>query len=236
MRIKSLSIFIFAYNEANNLLKVISEANNFLINNVDDFELIVINDCSTDSTLELLTEFQKEISFNLINHTKNAGIGGALKTGYSESLKQRVVGIPGDGQFNIEELLLIKNWDENEFYSFHREDKNYNWFRAFLTNFNLFLIKNVLKNKLKDVNWIKVYTKKQLEESNPELNSSLIESEISSKLIRRGYQFVEFPSEYRSRISGKSKGGNIFTVTKAFIEMLKLIKVVRSFSKKIICK
>ncbi len=229
MKIKSLSIFIFSFNEAEAIQMVVEKANHFLKNNVDDGELIVINDGSTDGSKEELIRLQNDYNFTLINHETNLGIGNALKNGYQTASKKFVVGIPGDGQFNVLELLEIKNWNTNVFYSFYREEKGYNWYRSCLTKGNLFLNRLLLKNRLKDVNWIKVYSKQQLLEAAPELNSSLIESEISSKLIKRGYVFEEIPSLYLPRNSGIPKGGNIKTVSKAFVEMFHLIQIVKRF-------
>ncbi len=229
MKIKSLSIFIFSFNEAEAIQMVVEKSNHFLKNNVDDGELIVINDGSTDGSKEELIRLQNDYNFTLINHETNLGIGNALKNGYQTASKEFVVGIPGDGQFNVSELLEIKNWNTNTFYSFYRMEKRYNWYRSFLTKGNLFLNQLLLKNRLKDVNWIKVYSKKQLQEANPELNSSLIESEISSKLIKKGYVFEEIPSTYLPRNFGVSKGGNIKTVSKAFIEMFHLVQIVKKF-------
>lgn len=229
MKIKNLSIFIFAYNEAGNLPKVVESTVDFINSHVENGELIVVNDGSTDNSLAVLQDLSEHYSFRLINHEANMGIGLALTSGYSFATKEWVVGIPGDGQFNINELLEIKEWNENTFYSFYRKQKDYDWYRSFLTSFNKLLISLTLNNKLKDVNWIKVYSKKQLELANPTMKSSLIESEISSKLIKRGYFYDEIPSEYCLRMAGTPKGGNIHTVTKALLEMLKLINVVRKF-------
>ena len=229
MKIRSLSIFIFAYNESGNLSTVIENCDLFLKQYVADGELIVINDGSTDNTSLILNSVAKKYTFKCIEHSINLGIGRALKEGYEYATKDFVVGVPGDGQFDIKELLLIKEWDDQKFYSFYRAQKNYNYYRSFLTAFNKFLIRKLIQNDLKDVNWIKVYSKKHLILANPQLESSLIESEISSKLIKKGCKFVELPSNYYPRIMGKSKGGNIYTVSKAFFEMLKLIKIVQKF-------
>ena len=229
MKIKSLSIFIFAFNEGENIASVIEKCALFIQTYVIDGELIVINDGSTDNTSLILNKLSKKYTFKCIEHSINLGIGRALKNGYSHAKKDFVVGVPGDGQFDIEELLLIKEWNEQKFYSFYREQKSYNYYRSFLTAFNKFLIKKLIKNNLKDVNWIKVYSKKHLILANPQLESSLIESEISSKLIKKECKFVELPSNYYPRIAGEPKGGNIYTVSKAFFEMLKLIKIVQKF-------
>lgn len=229
MKIKSLSIFIFLYNEAENIQHVIENTAQFLRNYVKDAELIVINDGSSDSSKEVLADLQNNYQFTLINHESNLGIGHALRNGYQNATKDFVVGVPGDGQFDVMELLEIKEWDLDRFYSFYREQKDYNWYRSSLTRFNLLLNRLFLKNRLKDVNWIKVYSKKQLVEANPELNSSLIESEISSKLIKKGYNFKEIPSEYLPRNFGVPKGGSLRTVSKAFVEMFHLIQLVRKY-------
>ena len=229
MKIKSLSIFVFLYNEKGNIAQLLESLNFFVTNHVEDGELIVINDGSNDGSKDVLANLQNNYQFTLINHETNLGIGHALKNGYQSSTKDFVVGVPGDGQFNVMEILEIKEWNFDRFYSFYREQKGYNWYRNSLTQFNLLLNRLFLKNSLKDVNWIKVYSKKQLVEANPELNSSLIESEISSKLIKRGYIFEEISSTYLPRNSGVPKGGNIKTVSKAFIEMFHLVRIVRKF-------
>lgn len=229
VKINQLSIFIFSFNETKNIKRVVESVSDFLEKNVIDSELIIINDGSTDNTEQVLKELMKTKAFRLINHETNLGIGQALRSGYQESTKKFVVAIPGDGQFDVNELLLIQNWNSDSFYSFYRNEKKYGFHRSFLTWFNKVLIKNVLHNNLKDVNWIKVYSKKQLDFAAPVLKSSLIESEISSKLIKAGYQYVEIPSNYLPRVSGKSKGGNLYTVSKALKEMLKLIYIVKKF-------
>lgn len=229
MKIKSLSIFVFLYNEGDVIQRVVEQTHHFLKMHVEDGELIVINDGSSDLSKEILTSLQSKLDYVLVNHETNLGIGHALKKGYQTATKDFVVGVPGDGQFDIMELLDIKTWNENKFYSFYREKKGYNWYRSFLTKFNLFLNRIFLNNSLKDVNWIKVYSKIQLIEAEPALNSSLIESEVSSKLIKRGYEFEEIPSVYLNRDFGVPKGGNIKTVTKALVEMVHLIKIVRKF-------
>lgn len=231
VKISQLSIFIFSFNETKSIKRVVESASDFLHENVIDSELIIINDGSTDDTHIVLEELLKTIAFRLINHEVNLGIGQALRSGYQASTKKFVVAIPGDGQFDVNELLLIQNWNIDNFYSFYRNEKKYSYQRSFLTWFNKILIKKVLNNSLKDVNWIKVYSKKQLELASPVLKSSLIESEISSKLIKAGYQYVEIPSNYLPRVSGKSKGGSFYTISKALKEMLKLIFVVKKFRK-----
>lgn len=227
----TLSIIVFCYNEELTIKKVVLDALEFLKKeNFNDNEVIIVNDGSTDKSLMQLNELKKEYGqLKIVNHQENLGIGMALKTGYKEASKQFIVAIPGDGQFDLSDLNKIQDWNESKFYCFYRKDKNYNNYRNFLSSFNLFLNSIFIGNRLKDVNWVKVYTKSQLTNARPQLNSSLIESEISSKLIKKGYQYEELSSNYLPRIGGKSKGGNFKTVSKALFEMIKLIYIIKKY-------
>jgi len=74
-----LSILIPAYNEASTILKVLQTVENVkLINNIQK-EIIVVNDCSTDNTKELVENYIIENSNSVVlyNHTKNQGKGAA---------------------------------------------------------------------------------------------------------------------------------------------------------------
>jgi hypothetical protein len=85
----------------------------------------------------------------------------------------------------------------------------------------------VLGISLRDVNWIKVYSKEQIEFASPQLTSSILESEICAKLMRAGAMAIELPSIYHPRVAGKPKGGGLRTVIKALKEIYMLYKVTR---------
>lgn len=93
-------LIIPAYNEEDNILKTynsIMDYNNLTDNHLD---LIVINDCSKDSTLQIL----EENGIPHIDLVHNLGIGGAVQTGYQYAFKNKydiAVQFDGDGQHNI---------------------------------------------------------------------------------------------------------------------------------------
>lgn len=86
-------IIIPAYNEVKNLDKVISD----LRTNAENFDYLIINDCSADDT----AAFCKERGYPVLNLPVNLGIGGAVQTGYLYACQngyQVVVQFDGDGQ------------------------------------------------------------------------------------------------------------------------------------------
>ena len=86
-------IIIPAYNEAENIVNLVSEIND----KAPDFDYIVINDASSDFTLKLC----RNNSIKVIDLPVNLGIGGAVQTGYKYALindYDYAVQLDGDGQ------------------------------------------------------------------------------------------------------------------------------------------
>ena len=103
-------IIIPAYNEEKNIMNVVKE----IQHKVSDFDYVIINDGSTDKTLEVC----KKNSLNVIDLPINLGIGGAIQTGYKYAERNDydyAVQLDGDGQHNCEEILKLYNkiTDEN---------------------------------------------------------------------------------------------------------------------------
>ena len=67
-------VIIPAFNEEGNLEKTIKD----IKDNAPDFDYVIINDCSTDKTLEMC----RRHGFSYLNLPVNLGIGGAVQTGY----------------------------------------------------------------------------------------------------------------------------------------------------------
>ena len=86
-------IIIPAYNESANIVKTI----NAIRRSAEDFDYVIINDCSTDETRDICEANQ----FNIINLPINLGIGGAVQTGYRYAYEEGydiAVQVDGDGQ------------------------------------------------------------------------------------------------------------------------------------------
>lgn len=97
LRNSELLIIIPAYNESGNIEKTIK----MIEEHTPEFDYVIINDCSTDHTLEIC----RNNNFNVIDLPINLGIGGAVQTGYQFAVKngyQYAVQVDGDGQHNPE--------------------------------------------------------------------------------------------------------------------------------------
>ena len=99
-------IIIPAYNEEDNILKTVNSIYDYNKKNKTKYDVVVINDGSTDNT-------EKVLSDNKINHVKlinNLGIGGAVQTGYKYAYENNydiAVQFDGDGQHDINYVKYI---------------------------------------------------------------------------------------------------------------------------------
>ena len=81
----------------------------------DDYEIIVVNDGSSDHTALMLAELEKLVPcLRVITHPQNLGYGAALRTGISTSAKEWVFYTDGDAQYNpLEMPKLVEAVREN---------------------------------------------------------------------------------------------------------------------------
>ena len=97
---KKVLIIIPAYNEEANILKAYNKIIKYNKDNNTSYDVIVINDCSTDNTLKICIEN----NIPVIPLVHNLGIGGAVQTGYKYALENDydvAIQYDGDGQHDV---------------------------------------------------------------------------------------------------------------------------------------
>lgn len=104
-----LSVFFPAYNDAPSLPALLARAFATLRGVADDYEVIVVNDGSTDETAEVLEQLRREYHpfLRIITHDRNRGYGAALRSGFAAAAKEFVFYTDGDGQYDPAELELL---------------------------------------------------------------------------------------------------------------------------------
>jgi len=144
---KSVSLIIPAYNEEKAIAGSLENISSFMKSNFSDFEIIVVNDASTDRTAEEVSKF-KDIS--IISHPYNKGNGATVRTGIRNASKEFVVMMDADGQHDIKDITgivdLLGTYEcvvgartESSEGSFHRNLANrfYNFLASYVTNLRI---------------------------------------------------------------------------------------------------
>ena len=105
------TLVIPVFNEQDNLVSLIKEIKTALANYIN-FELIFVNDFSSDNTLKILEKEKKNFNFKIINNQLNLGQSYSILSGIKQSKYNIIVTLDGDGQnnpYDIPKLLEFYN-------------------------------------------------------------------------------------------------------------------------------
>jgi len=178
-------------------------------------QLIVVDDCSTDGTREMLTALQRELGFTLILQAQNAGKGSALRRGFQEVRGDLVVIQDADLEYSPEEFpelieLICDGRADVVFGSRFLGKHRVFMFTHYMGNRFLTMATNILYNTmLTDMETCyKVMRAEVLRSMTLEANGFGIEPELTAKIFKRGYRVYEVPISYdgRSYEEGKKIG------------------------------
>jgi glycosyltransferase involved in cell wall biosynthesis len=230
-QIKALSVFFPAYNEEVNIEKTVRQAKKILLKVANKWEILIINDGSTDKTGQVAAKLRREDKrIDAINHPINQGYGAALKSGFSNARYPWVAFTDSDGQFNFSEikkfLPLMKNSDLILGYRLNRAD-------SFLRKIYTFVwgkIPVVLWGlRVRDYSCgFKLIKKKVFDAVQPLVGEEKVtQIEMLVKAKRKGFKFAEIGVRHYPRKYGAQTGANIKVVVKSITDLFKLWKKLR---------
>jgi len=207
-----LSIIVPVYNEKNTVLKIIEKVKALDV----EKEIIIVDDCSTDGTLELLKEQLdgKYPEVRIFYHVSNQGKGAALRTGFQHVSGDIITIQDADLEYEPEELKdLIKPITDGfadvvygSRLSGGKPQRMYLFWHLAGNKF-LTLIANLLYNTtISDMETCyKVMTKRVLDSLNLKSRRFNIEPEITAKIFKKHYRVYEMPISYYGRDYSEGK-------------------------------
>ena len=104
-----LSVFFPAYNDGGTIASLVIAAVKVAGSITPDYEVIVVNDGSSDDTAKILDELAHIYPehVRIVHHEQNRGYGGALRPGFATATKEFIFYTDGDGQYDPSELVLL---------------------------------------------------------------------------------------------------------------------------------
>jgi len=109
---KPFTIVMPVYNEEESLVDALKELKRFLDDRSFTYEILCVDDKSTDKSAEILDNFE---GITVVHHRKNRGYGGALKTGIINAKYDTIIIMDSDGQHNPQDIpKLLSAYDSQE--------------------------------------------------------------------------------------------------------------------------
>lgn len=224
----SVSLFLPAWNEEEYVERTVLRAKVVLERLADDWEIIVVNDASTDRTREIAEGLgRKDARIRCVSHEVNQKLGGAMKTGFASSTKDVVVYSDMDLPFDLNELeraLHLLEYLEADMICAFRFDRTSEGPKRILYSFvyNL-LIRQLFDVQMKDINFsFKVVHRRVLEAIELKAQGSFVDAELVVKAIRRGFRVFQMGVDYFPRTRGISTLASPAVIAKIVRELVAL--------------
>lgn len=227
-KVNRLSVFFPAYNEEGNIEKTVEKALLVLRKlGLKDFEVLVVNDGSTDNTAKIIEKLVKKDSHvKLINRIQNGGYGEALKSGLYGARFENIVYTDSDLQFDFSEVTkFIEKSKKADIVAGFRIDRSdpplrilFGWVWTMLANV-------LLGVGVKDVDCGFKLVKKRVIDTIPQLESSrggMISPELLAKAKKSGFKIVEVGVYHHPRQAGRQTGADLKVMLRSFADLLRL--------------
>jgi glycosyltransferase involved in cell wall biosynthesis len=230
----NISAFFPAYNEELNIVALAEKTSRVLSGLCEDYEVIIVNDGSKDNTAGVSAELAKrDKHVRVINHEKNTGYGGAVKTGLNSAKFEWVFFTDGDGQFDVDEIKeLVKLTDKYDFingYRIKRADPFHRKLNAFMWGT---MVKLLFRFKVKDVDCaFKLMRKEIIDRAQMESEGALASTELLAKATKMGYKIGEVGVHHYPRTAGTQTGAKLNVILKAFVELFKLYGKIQKWGR-----
>lgn len=205
---QEVSVIIPAYNEAKTILEVIRRVEEQPYSK----EIIIVDDCSTDGTYELLAESPLPGNVRVYRHPKNMGKGAGIRTGVQAATKDIIIIQDADMEYNPSDFPIVLRpildgvadvVYGSRFLGIHRSFMLHHY----LGNRFLSLITNVLyNNMLTDMETgYKAFRAPVIKSVRIRSNRFDFEPEITAKVLKQGYRIYEVPIYYAGRDYSEGK-------------------------------
>lgn len=229
--LKAISVFFPCYNESKNIENTFNKALPVIKNIADKWEIILVNDGSTDNTLEIINRLKSEHPRDdivVVNHSHNRGYGAAFKSGVYAAKYEWITFTDADGQFDFNELNHLldvqskTNADLVIGYYKQRQVPKYRIWGSSAWQIAVFLLFGL---KVKDIDCgFKLFRKKVIDTISPleAERGPFISSEFLLKSKKANFKIVETGVTHFSRQSGSGTGANFNVVIAGLIDLIRL--------------
>lgn len=222
----SISVFFPAYNDGGTIASMVLTAAQTLPTVTDDYEIIVIENGSTDNTVAVLEALDGQVPhLRVLTHRQPLGYGGALRKGFATATKELIFYTDSDAQYDVRELpslvaALTPAVDIVNGYKISRSDP---FVRIVIGKVYHLTMKLLFRFPIRDVDCdFRLIRRRVFDRVHLTSDSGSICVEFVTKAADLGYRFAEVPVHHYHRVSGRSQFFNVRRIWQTGVQLLGL--------------
>jgi glycosyltransferase involved in cell wall biosynthesis len=229
----TLSLIFPAYNEQENIRETVEAARRALPALVHTWEIILVNDGSRDDTGRICDELAAQHpDVHVIHHPANQGYGAALKSGVVATKYDLIFFSDSDGQFDLGELVRLLEWvDRYDIVAGYRAERSDPFYRLVNAWGWKILVRLLLGLHIRDIDCaFKVFRREVFESIQIRSVGAMVNTEILAQAMRLGMRIKEVKVSHFPRLYGRQTGAKLRVILKAFRELFRLWRKLRTVS------
>ena len=221
-----LSVFFPAYNDSGTIASLVITALQAARTLTPDFEVIIVNDGSSDGTARIADELARTYpEVRVVHHGRNRGYGGALQSGFKAATRDLVFYTDGDAQYDPSEMTrlwhaLDESVDLVNGYKISRSDPLH---RIVIGRIYHHTVKLLFGLKVRDVDCdFRLLRRSIFDRVSLEKTSGVICLEMMKKIQDAGFRIAEVPVHHYHRAYGRSQFFNFGRLFKTAVDVARL--------------
>lgn len=185
-----------------------------------DYEVLIIDDGSSDRTSEKAGMYSQNPHVRLIRHPKNLGYGEALKSGFKNARMEWIFFSDGDSQFDLQELSrLLSYTSQADIVAGFRIARADPFYRTINQKVFGMAVRLFMGLRLRDVDCaFKLIRSEVVNHLTLKSSGAMINTEFLVKAQRNGARIAEVGISHRPRLTGIPTGAKLSVIGRAVKE------------------
>ena len=224
--VPAISAFFPCYNDELAIPKMVRDVHAALAASVADFEIIVVDDGSSDGSVGVLEALRAEVpELRIVVHEANRGYGGALRTGFESATKEWVFYTDGDAQYDASEVVRCidaasREIDVVQGYKIGRGDS---WFRRLIGRTYHHVVRVLFRLRVRDTDCdFRLIRRELLDQVTLTSTSGTICVEMMRRFQDAGARFTEVGVSHHFRPHGRSQFFRLPAIARSVRQLLAL--------------
>lgn len=219
---ESMTVFFPVYNDERTVERVVEKAIAVCDSLVDDYEIIVVNDGSPDSSGEIADRLaDQHENVSVVHHPQNLGYGSAVRSGLAASTKTWICFTDGDDEYDLHDVAKL--WRLRDFYDLiitFRYVRRYSNARILISRVYNRILRMLFRTTYRDISTgLRLVRRDVVQEIDLMATSPFIGAEIAIKTMLRGFRVGEVGIQTFPREFGSGQSTSVTNIRKTIIDM-----------------